>query len=973
MCAAASLALLLIPRHETRAASQLLADTASRQDTLPLVQHAADTRVTVAAAESALAHARRLALAPRRPPDSAPVPAADTTPAGRAHRDTAAAEAAELDQLLTRVERSPLPSSYRALGGAAALAGVARVQVLLDSLSDVARARDAFDAAGGVDPIFVALTGRVNAIGHSIQSIAESRRTALRALIARSGPPAAPIVRPDNTDTLRLAARVDSAQRALDAIAVAFARARARDQDLDARAERARAITDQSASPLALAAAALVLGLALGFAMTFGAELRRPRVADAAEAARVAGVPALASITPRLADPARARRAADQALSPLIDASAEGYRVIYAALRDPQGTNPIAFPFVAVTGDEAAIVATVATNLAVTAINDFRSALLIDADPDAGLVAGIVSVPRQPGVADVLAGRSDWAAVTVSGIRGARPDTRCDSRRPARRTPALGRACDPGRRRARGITRRTAATWAPVRADRRGRAAGRPADGEPRYPAGLRGAHLRARGVHDTEPARQLGVGAAGFGTPRAWHRPVGRGFAAAGPAAAHFHLSSRRPCSLIACCSSNTIFFFASRSGRTSASSRAHCCSSGSRGATSDHRCSFTSRCRPRRGARSRWRWPAYQWHGLALRDLAGATRMDHLLWLTLGLDLGGVAVGATLAASGWRAGPPARARGCRTRDHCAGRRIPRAGWPIAGAASGARVANDRRRSQRTDLLHHRRDRRDRPRRRGGARAARGDAHPRCALRGRRRRPPARSANFTRDSSARSFRSTWRASRPCARRRLRCSASGRPIDVLINNAGRRAGRGGTTADGFDVTIETNHVGQFLLTEMLLPALTAAPQGRIVNVASRAHYARVAIPLGRAGETAADPGRPVHLRDVQADERAAREGTGAAARRHPRHDVFAAPGRGGLRVLARSPRPVQWLLKLRMISNEAGALTPLYCATAPELSTTSGRYYARCREAQPSRLAMDAGTGPRAVRPHRGGDPVRAP
>jgi hypothetical protein len=45
-------------------------------------------------------------------------------------------------------------------------------------------------------------------------------------------------------------------------------------------------------------------------------------------------------------------------------------------------------------------------------------------------------------------------------------------------------------------------------------------------------------------------------------------------------------------------------------------------------------------------------QWHGLALRDLAGATRLDHLLWLAAGLDLGGVAVGVTLAASGWYAG---------------------------------------------------------------------------------------------------------------------------------------------------------------------------------------------------------------------------------------------------------------------------------------------------------------------------------
>jgi hypothetical protein len=44
-------------------------------------------------------------------------------------------------------------------------------------------------------------------------------------------------------------------------------------------------------------------------------------------------------------------------------------------------------------------------------------------------------------------------------------------------------------------------------------------------------------------------------------------------------------------------------------------------------------------------------QWHGLALRDLAAATRLDHLLWLAVGLDLGGVAVGATLASAGWYA----------------------------------------------------------------------------------------------------------------------------------------------------------------------------------------------------------------------------------------------------------------------------------------------------------------------------------
>jgi hypothetical protein len=41
--------------------------------------------------------------------------------------------------------------------------------------------------------------------------------------------------------------------------------------------------------------------------------------------------------------------------------------------------------------------------------------------------------------------------------------------------------------------------------------------------------------------------------------------------------------------------------------------------------------------------------WRGLAMRDVAGATRLDRLLWLNTGLDVGYVAVGATLAIAGW------------------------------------------------------------------------------------------------------------------------------------------------------------------------------------------------------------------------------------------------------------------------------------------------------------------------------------
>lgn len=44
-----------------------------------------------------------------------------------------------------------------------------------------------------------------------------------------------------------------------------------------------------------------------------------------------------------------------------------------------------------------------------------------------------------------------------------------------------------------------------------------------------------------------------------------------------------------------------------------------------------------------------AAAWHGLGLRDLAAATRLDRLMWFNLGLDVGGVGIGAALALAGW------------------------------------------------------------------------------------------------------------------------------------------------------------------------------------------------------------------------------------------------------------------------------------------------------------------------------------
>lgn len=43
------------------------------------------------------------------------------------------------------------------------------------------------------------------------------------------------------------------------------------------------------------------------------------------------------------------------------------------------------------------------------------------------------------------------------------------------------------------------------------------------------------------------------------------------------------------------------------------------------------------------------WAWHGLGLRDVSGATRLDRMLWLNLGLDLGAVGIGASIAILGW------------------------------------------------------------------------------------------------------------------------------------------------------------------------------------------------------------------------------------------------------------------------------------------------------------------------------------
>jgi NAD(P)-dependent dehydrogenase (short-subunit alcohol dehydrogenase family) len=61
-------------------------------------------------------------------------------------------------------------------------------------------------------------------------------------------------------------------------------------------------------------------------------------------------------------------------------------------------------------------------------------------------------------------------------------------------------------------------------------------------------------------------------------------------------------------------------------------------------------------------------------------------------------------------------------------------------------------------------------------------------------------------------------------------------IDILLNNAGVMGIPERQTADGFEMQFGTNHLGHFVLTALLAPALSAADAARVVTVTSTARH-----------------------------------------------------------------------------------------------------------------------------------------
>jgi Mrp family chromosome partitioning ATPase len=404
----ALIAFIVVPRQATKAATAVAASLEAKPDSISASTTRLRSLAAITSADSMLGIARRTVVpAPVAPVDTFP-------PALVAQRDSLAGVVSTLNRLIDRANNAPLPTSYRALGSADVMASDPNVKVYLDSLAEIEQERDAFGAVGGVDPVFVALTSHATALGRQIQSIAEAKRATARSQLAVLRP-APPSVAPQmQVDTLKYLAQRQQAQRDYAVASQTLARIRATDERIDREASRARDLANVGAPPLAMLGAAIVLALSLGFAVAFATELRNPRVADSREAEQVTAARVLSVVKPPEQVAERSRRQADAEAPPLIDLVSESYRRLYLHLAATEANVPI----VTVTGDDAAIVGTVASNLAAAAAYEARSTLLVDVDSVTCVIASVLRVPPNPGFAGIVTGESDWPDSIVSTTVG---------------------------------------------------------------------------------------------------------------------------------------------------------------------------------------------------------------------------------------------------------------------------------------------------------------------------------------------------------------------------------------------------------------------------------------------------------------------------------------------------------------------------------------------------------------------------
>ena len=174
--------------------------------------------------------------------------------------------------------------------------------------------------------------------------------------------------------------------------------------------------------------------------------------------------------------------------------------------------------------------------------------------------------------------------------------------------------------------------------------------------------------------------------------------------------------------------------------------------------------------------------------------------------------------------------------------------------------------------------------------------------------------------------------------------ASGRPLHMLINNAGIMRAPLARDARGFESQLATNHIGHFQLTARLWPALVAARGARVVSLSSRGH--------ARNGVDFEDPQferRPYDAGAAYAQSKSANALFAVALDARGRSQgvrAFAVHPGAILTDLLRFLSPEDTRTTIEQASRhpggfknpEQGAATSVWCATSPQLEGMGGVY-----------------------------------
>lgn len=200
---------------------------------------------------------------------------------------------------------------------------------------------------------------------------------------------------------------------------------------------------------------------------------------------------------------------------------------------------------------------------------------------------------------------------------------------------------------------------------------------------------------------------------------------------------------------------------------------------------------------------------------------------------------------------------------------------------------------------------------------------------------------------------------------------SGRPLDILINNAGVMAAPLERDARGYETQFSANHLGHFQLTAQLLPALLKADGARVVALSSRGHrYGGVDFDDPNFERRAYDKWKAYGqsksanaLFAVELDRRGAAHGIRAFSV-HPGRIIDTALARHLSNDELRAAGVLDEHDRVRADSGcktvEQGAATTVWCAASPRLQGMGGVY---CEDADIARAVGADATDDFGVRP----------